>query len=167
MVELVDVKKTFNLGQPNEYTAVDHLTLSLEENKLTVLKGPSGSGKTTLLSLIGCMARPTSGRIKLRLRGGIPGFSGNGRSLKYGEPAELDVTSLPGTIPDGDTEEDLRLYFPAVSSHQGNLGAGQRHAARLSAGRVLRDNEKASLRNHGNALRIPPGLGACGVAVRR
>jgi len=30
-----------------------------------VLKGPSGCGKTTLLSLIGCMARPTSGRIKL------------------------------------------------------------------------------------------------------
>lgn len=95
MVELVDVKKTFNAGQPNEYTAVDGLTLSLEENTVTVLKGPSGSGKTTLLSLIGCMARPTSGRIKLCLMGGIPGFSGNGNSLGFGEPAELDVTSLP------------------------------------------------------------------------
>jgi putative ABC transport system ATP-binding protein len=36
---------------------------------VTVLKGPSGSGKTTLLSLVGLMARPTSGRIHLETGG--------------------------------------------------------------------------------------------------
>ena len=41
------------------------VSLSLEDGRATVLKGPSGSGKTTLLSLIGCMARPTEGRIWL------------------------------------------------------------------------------------------------------
>ena len=35
---------------------------------MVVLQGPSGSGKTTLLSLMGCMARPTSGRIYLEER---------------------------------------------------------------------------------------------------
>ena len=89
MLELVNVTKTFNGGQPNAFTAIDGVTLSLRENRVIVLQGPSGSGKTTLLSLIGCMARPTSGRIKLCLRDGIPGFSGNG-----GSP-ELEVTSLP------------------------------------------------------------------------
>jgi putative ABC transport system ATP-binding protein len=34
-------------------------------NKVTALMGPSGWAKTTLLSLIGCMTRPTSGRIFL------------------------------------------------------------------------------------------------------
>jgi putative ABC transport system ATP-binding protein len=41
------------------------VSLFIDLNKLTVFKGPSGSGKTTLLSLIGCMSRPTAGRIHL------------------------------------------------------------------------------------------------------
>lgn len=65
MIELSDIRKVFNSGKPNEFVAIDGITLSVERDKVVVLKGPSGSGKTTLLSVIGCMARPTSGRITL------------------------------------------------------------------------------------------------------
>jgi putative ABC transport system ATP-binding protein len=65
MIELIDVRKVFNTGKPNEFVAIHGMSLSIDANKVTVLKGPSGCGKTTLLSLIGCMARPTSGRIRL------------------------------------------------------------------------------------------------------
>jgi putative ABC transport system ATP-binding protein len=65
MITLTDVRKVFHSGQPSEYVAVNGVSLEVAANQLTVLKGPSGSGKTTLLSLIGCMARPTSGRIFL------------------------------------------------------------------------------------------------------
>jgi putative ABC transport system ATP-binding protein len=65
MIELVDVKKVFNAGQPNEFVAIDGVSLVIDAERTTVFRGPSGSGKTTLLSLIGCMARPTSGRIRL------------------------------------------------------------------------------------------------------
>ena len=65
MIALTDVRKVFNQGQPNEFTAVDGVSLAVAPGKVTVFTGPSGSGKTTLLSLIGCMARPTSGRIHL------------------------------------------------------------------------------------------------------
>jgi putative ABC transport system ATP-binding protein len=65
MIELMDIRKVFNVGKPNEFVAVDGVSLTIESNKVTVFRGPSGSGKTTLLSLIGCMARPTSGRIRL------------------------------------------------------------------------------------------------------
>ena len=65
MIKLIDVRKAFNQGKPNEFIAVDGVTLSIEAHKITALRGPSGSGKTTLLSIIGCMARPTSGRIFL------------------------------------------------------------------------------------------------------
>jgi len=65
MIELQDVRKVFNQGGRNEFTALDGVSLSLGEARVTVLKGPSGSGKTTLLALVGCMARPTSGRVRL------------------------------------------------------------------------------------------------------
>jgi len=74
MIELINIKKTFNAGRPNEFSAINGVSLSIEANKVTVFKGPSGSGKTTLLSIIGCMTRPTSGRIML---------------------ADREVTSLP------------------------------------------------------------------------
>lgn len=65
MIELYNIKKTFNLGKENQFAALKDISLTIEKNKITVLKGPSGSGKTTLASLIGCMSRPTSGRIKI------------------------------------------------------------------------------------------------------
>ncbi len=65
MIELINIRKIFNQGKPNEFVAIDGISMTIEANRVTVLKGPSGSGKTTLLSLIGCMTRPTSGRIKL------------------------------------------------------------------------------------------------------
>jgi putative ABC transport system ATP-binding protein len=65
MIELKDVKKVFNAGRPNEVSALVEVNLCIDQ-QATVFKGPSGSGKTTLLSLIGCLARPTSGRIFLR-----------------------------------------------------------------------------------------------------
>ena len=68
MIELVDVRKAFNQGQHNELWAVRGVTLNLEANCATVLRGPSGSGKTTLMTLIGCLARPTSGRVRLQGR---------------------------------------------------------------------------------------------------
>ena len=64
-LELTDIKKVFNQGKPNEFWAINGVSLEIETNRVTCLKGASGSGKTTLLSLIGCLARPTSGRITL------------------------------------------------------------------------------------------------------
>jgi putative ABC transport system ATP-binding protein len=87
-IELVNVCKRFNAGDPNEFTAVDNVTLTIAGERITVLKGPSGSGKTTLLALIGAMSRPTSGRIRLK---GMP-FP----FLPSDAPEEgLELSSLP------------------------------------------------------------------------
>ncbi len=74
MIELRDVKKAFNQGRHNEVWAVRGISLDLSPNLVTVFKGPSGSGKTTLLAMIGCLSRPTAGRITLdgRLLSNLP-----------------------------------------------------------------------------------------------
>lgn len=64
-VELRGVRKAFNEDRPNRFWAVNGIDLSLPASGVTVLSGPSGSGKTTLLTLIGCLARPTEGRVYL------------------------------------------------------------------------------------------------------
>ncbi len=66
MISLKDVTKTFNRGRPDEFTALENLNLEIGQERVVVLKGPSGSGKTTLLSIIGCMAKPTAGRVFVR-----------------------------------------------------------------------------------------------------
>jgi putative ABC transport system ATP-binding protein len=68
MIELINVRKVFNQSRPNEFVAVNGVSLDFDSHRVVALRGPSGSGKTTLLSMIGCMARPTSGRIKLMER---------------------------------------------------------------------------------------------------
>ena len=65
MISVRDISKIFNAGRPNEFTALNKVSLDLPMGETTVLKGPSGSGKTTLLGLLACMARPTAGRIFL------------------------------------------------------------------------------------------------------
>lgn len=88
MIELLQVTKSFNAGKANQFTAVQDVSLTIEPGRVTVLKGPSGSGKTTLLTLIGCMARPTSGRIM---------FHGIGKASfpGAGEAGKVEITSLP------------------------------------------------------------------------
>jgi putative ABC transport system ATP-binding protein len=61
-----NVSKTYNRNKPDEMTALSELTFQIEKGDIVALTGPSGSGKTTLLSLLGCMSRPTTGRIHFK-----------------------------------------------------------------------------------------------------
>jgi len=63
LIEVEKVSKVYNPGMADELTALNAVSLSIDTQEVTVLTGPSGSGKTSLLSLIGCMARPTEGKI--------------------------------------------------------------------------------------------------------
>lgn len=74
MICLSDVTKIFNQGKSNEFYGIKDLNLEIPFEKITCIQGPSGSGKTTLLSMIGCLFRPTQGRITLdgQILSGLP-----------------------------------------------------------------------------------------------
>lgn len=63
VIRLEQVSKVFNKGRPNEVVAVQDVSVAIKPGEMAVLKGPSGSGKTSLLGLMGCMSRPTAGKI--------------------------------------------------------------------------------------------------------
>lgn len=74
MIHLSAVTKIFNQGESNEFTGIKDISLTISFDKITCIQGPSGSGKTTLLSMIGCLYRPTRGRITLdgQILSGLP-----------------------------------------------------------------------------------------------
>ncbi|HEY2466958.1 MAG TPA: ABC transporter ATP-binding protein [Terracidiphilus sp.] len=62
LVSVQQVTRTFPLDH-SAVTALDHLDLTVVAGEFLAISGPSGSGKSTLLNLIGCIDKPTSGRI--------------------------------------------------------------------------------------------------------
>jgi putative ABC transport system ATP-binding protein len=59
-----DVSKIYGQGEAAT-RALDRVDLNVARGEITLLMGPSGSGKTTLLSIMGCILRPSEGRIRL------------------------------------------------------------------------------------------------------
>ncbi|RHP91924.1 ABC transporter ATP-binding protein [Firmicutes bacterium AM59-13] len=60
LVEIKDVCKIYNPGE-NEVRALDHVSLTIDEQEFVAIIGHSGSGKSTLMNMLGCLDVPTSG----------------------------------------------------------------------------------------------------------
>ena len=88
VLRLEALKKSYNIGQPNEIEVLHGIDLRIDNNDFSALIGPSGSGKSTLLNVLGLLDKPTSGELYLlgqatsnmddagrtALRGGSIGF---------------------------------------------------------------------------------------------
>lgn len=75
LVRVEGVSKEYRLGDQN-VVALHDITLAFEEGVFLAIAGPSGSGKTTLLNIIGCIDRPSAGRVFIDERE-VTGLSGD------------------------------------------------------------------------------------------
>lgn len=64
LVELESVSKMYRVGMVDVWALRD-IDLQIDERSFVAFVGPSGSGKTTLLNLIGCLDKPTTGRVRV------------------------------------------------------------------------------------------------------
>jgi sodium transport system ATP-binding protein len=62
MIEASSLRKTFNKGR---VVAVDDVSFTAEDGRITGLLGPNGAGKTTTLRMLYTLLRPESGRMRI------------------------------------------------------------------------------------------------------
>ncbi len=64
LIEAQELVKIYRTGDVTTQ-ALRGVSFAVEEGSFVALVGPSGSGKTTLLNLIGCLDKPSGGRLEV------------------------------------------------------------------------------------------------------
>ena len=145
MIEFTDVVKSYTVGN----TALNGLSMQIEDGEFAFLVGPSGSGKSTIIRLITGELKPTSGSVHV-----------NGYSLERIRKREIpylrrtlgvvfqDFRLIPNmTVYDnvafamrviGAKEREIRERVPYVLELVGLENKSRRHPSEMSGGEQQR-----------------------------
>lgn len=94
IISASNIVRTFPISGGASFTAVDHVSLEVEEGTLSILRGRSGSGKTTLMNMLGALDYPTEGSILLN---------------------DKDITTLSESRREKIRRENIGFIFQSVS----------------------------------------------------
>ncbi len=62
VVKASKLKKEYS-SESQKITALKEIDIKIKKSEFVTIMGPSGAGKTTFLNLVGCLDRPTSGKL--------------------------------------------------------------------------------------------------------
>ena len=57
------LSKIYNKGESGEIAALRNVSLEIRKGELIAIMGSSGSGKSTLMNILGCLDKPTQGKL--------------------------------------------------------------------------------------------------------
>ena len=115
MLELKNIRKTFNPGTVNEKLALDRVNLHLEPGDFATIVGSNGAGKSTLFNAIAGVFYVDTGTITLDGRD-ITFLPSHKRSRRIGH---LFQDPLKGTAPHMTIEENLAVaYLRSPEKHK-------------------------------------------------
>lgn len=65
VVEITGLEKSYRVGEI-DVPVLKGIDLEIDEGEFVALMGPSGCGKSTLMNILGCLDRPSKGRVLLK-----------------------------------------------------------------------------------------------------
>ncbi|HLN44906.1 MAG TPA: ATP-binding cassette domain-containing protein [Candidatus Sulfotelmatobacter sp.] len=64
VLKLENLSRTYELGK-RKVPALQNVNIQVNKGEFVAIMGPSGSGKTTMLNVLGCLDKPTQGKVLL------------------------------------------------------------------------------------------------------
>lgn len=62
IIDVIGVNKNYRIGN-TDVPILQNINITIKDGEFLAIMGPSGSGKSTIMNLVGCLDRPTDGRI--------------------------------------------------------------------------------------------------------
>ncbi|HAL30838.1 MAG TPA: ABC transporter [Coriobacteriia bacterium] len=158
MIELRNLSKTYS-ARGEQHTALDDVSLTIEDGDIFGIIGISGAGKSTLVRCINLLERPTSGAVVID---GVDVTGYEGRQLSdlratigmifqdfnlFSQRTVLENVTFPLEIR-GDSRADREARGRELLELVGLAGKASQYPSQLSGGQQQRVSIARALANH-------------------